>query len=351
MAQRRFYYLIGVLFAIGILASCKQKTENTEASSIPVKTLHISQNKLSAQQEYIGTVESENTVDVSFLVLGTVERMFVTEGQKVSKGQILASLNKSSLQSAYNMTAASLKQAEDAHKRMTAMYQSGSLPEIKYIEIQTQLEQAKANEAIARKNLGDGTVHAPQSGVISRRYVEPGASVMPGTPIYQIMDIGTVKVKVAIPENEISLINTGSACEIKIAALNNETFQGTVIEKGVSANPISHTYDIKIKINNASGKIMPGMVGKAYLINSSVNDESTILVPVKAVQVDHTGKRFVWLKNKEGKALYKEVTLGRLHGNGVVIESGLQEGDELITEGYQNIGNGTSVIVKNENQH
>lgn len=350
MVQTRMNYLLSAMGILAMLASCKQEPAHNEKKAVTVKTQIVFADELSGQQEYVGTVESENVLDVSFLVMGNVDRMYAVEGQKVAKGQKLSTMNKSSLQSAHELTVASLQQAEDGFKRLTAMYESGSLPEIKYIEIKTQLAQAKANEAIARKNLNDGTLYAPQSGIVSRRYVEPGASVMPGTPIFQIMDIGSVNVKVAIPENEISGVKTGTACRVKIAALNDESFEGIITEKGVYANPISHTYDIRVKIDNGPGRIMPGMVGKAYLALDPANRGRAIVVPLKAVQVDHTGKRFVWLKDKENKAQYREVTIGRLYGNGVAIEAGLNEGDELIIEGYQNISKGSDLIAQNQNK-
>lgn len=346
MLQLKNNGILTILTVITFLSSCEKKPEQSSISPTNVKTKIIHYDNLSTQQEYIGTVESENILEVSFLVIGTIQNMYLNEGQRVSKGQLLASLNTSSLKNAHDLTLASLRQAEDAYKRLSAMYKSQSLPEIKLIEIKTQLEQAKANEAIARKNLNDGNLYAPQSGVISRRFVEPGSNVVTGSAVYQIIDISSIKVKTAIPENEISTINRGIQCNVKIAALNDENFQGTVIEKGVSANPISHTYDVKIKIDNSSGKIMPGMVCKAYL-NSFGNNEKHIVVPLKSIQVDHTGKRFVWVKSKDNKAQYKEVTMGKLYGNNVEIMNGLNEGAEIITEGYQNISNGASVIAKN----
>ncbi len=337
---------IGILSFALILFSCSSKEEKNEVGAVPVTVLTIKSENRIYPQEYIGIVESENAVDVSFLVVGTIEQLYANEGQKISKGQLLGRLNTVSFKNAHDLTVASLKQAEDAFKRMSAMYKSKSLPEIQYIDAQTKLQQARSSEAIARKNLQDCNLYAPQSGVIGRRYLEPGANVMPGTPVYNIMDISSVKIKTAIPEGEISGIRTGSRSQVKISALNDETFEGQVIEKGVSANPVSHTYDIKIKINNTAGKIMPGMVCKTYLDNGNNSEKGSIIVPIKAVQVDFSGKRFVWLKDKQNKAFYREVTLGHLADNGVQIISGLQEGDQLITSGYQNISRGTLVSVK-----
>ncbi|WP_028298859.1 efflux RND transporter periplasmic adaptor subunit [Olivibacter sitiensis] len=349
MEQLRFYFTKTCALCIATLSlvSCGSEEEKTEAKTVAVQIQTIAYDARAHQQEYIGTVESENTLDVSFLTMGNVERMYAHEGQKVSKGQLLASLNMISLKSAHELALVTLRQAEDAYKRMSTMYENKSLPEIQYIDYKTKLEQARAAESIARKNLQDGQLYAPQSGVIGRRYVESGASVMPGTPVYQIMDINSVKIKVPVPENEVSSIRIGSVCNVSISALGNQTFSGKIIEKGVAANPISHTYDIKVQIANPSGQIMPGMVCKAYLNNTLSSDEGSIIIPLKAIQIDHSGKRFVWLKGKDNKAVYKEVTLGKLEGNGVIIENGLREGDELITEGYQNISEGVLLTAKN----
>lgn len=350
MKQLRIHSIqtLAAFTATFFLVSCGgSKEEITETKAVSVQVHQIAYETHAYQQEYIGTVESENTLDVSFLAVGNIERMHVHEGQKVSKGQLLASLNTASLKSAHELTVASLKQAEDAYKRMSAMYENNSLPEIQYIDYKTKLEQAGASESIARKNLQDGQLYAPQSGVIGRRFVEPGANVMPGTPVYQIMDVSSIKVKVAIPENEVSFISIGSECNVTISALGNQTFRGKIIEKGVAANPISHTYDIKIQVANSSGRIMPGMVCKAYLDDAVTSDDGNIIIPLKAVQVDHSGKRFVWIKDKDNKAEYKEVIPGKLQGNGVTIKSGLNEGDELITEGYQHISEGVLLTIKN----
>lgn len=156
-----------LMMAAGSFNSCKEKQKEPEAKSVAVEVQKLNYDNSADSDEYIGTVESENTVDVSFLTMGTIERMYAAEGQRVGKGQLLASLNMASLKSTHDLSVATLRQAEDAYKRMTAMYESKSLPEIQYIDYRTKLEQAKATEAIARKNMKDGNLYAPQSGVVS----------------------------------------------------------------------------------------------------------------------------------------------------------------------------------------
>ncbi|MCK3683083.1 efflux RND transporter periplasmic adaptor subunit [Maribellus sp. YY47] len=336
-----------ILSFILVVSACSHSKVESKDKKIRVKTKVIRQDSNLYPQEYIGTVEGENTFDLSFLVHGTIEQLNVYEGQGVLKGQLLAVLNTTSLMNAHELSLAKLRQAEDAYNRMSAMYDNKSLPEIQFVDIKTQLEQAQASEAIARKNLQDCYMYASQDGVIGKRYLEPGANVMPGTPVLNLVNVNTVKIKTAIPEGEISAIKTGTICHIQISALGNETFEGRIVEKGVLANPISHTYDIKAKVDNPHARIMPGMVCRVYLQDTGENENVKIIIPIKSIQVDYSGNRFVWLRDKQNKAIYREVTLGKLFENGVQIIGGLETGDELIVSGYQNISEGTEVLVNN----
>ncbi len=332
------------LLLISLSACAANSGEKNEKRVIPVKTEEINSGNNRYSQEYIGTVEGENAVDISFQVAGNIEQIYFQEGETVQRGQLLARLSTTSLQSMYDASKATLDQAQDAFNRLTILHENNSLPEIKYIEVKTALEQALSAEKIARKSLSDCNLYAPFSGVIAKRYSDAGANILPGSPVYNMMALKSVKIKVAIPEKEISAIKTGQICTVKISALNNQTFEGKVVEKGISAHPIAHTYDIKVQINNEASQLMPGMVCKAYLHDTDTTDK-LIIVPLKSIQKDISGKHFVWLKDAQNQATYREVVLGKLINNGVVVEQGLQKGDILITEGYQNISPNATVVV------
>lgn len=335
------------LLLIGVVSCSANKEDKREERRIPVKVQEISSENNRYKQEYIGSVEGENAVDISFQTGGNIEQVYFQEGQSVQKGQLLARLNTISLQSMYDVSKATLNRAQDAYNRLTVLHDNNSLPEIQYVEVKTALDQAQSAERIARKGLSDCNLYAPFSGIVSKRYLDAGANVMPGSPIYNLVAINTVKVKIAIPEREISNIGIDKKCTVSISALNNQVFQGKIVEKGISAHPVSHTYDIKVQIMNKDSRIMPGMVCKAYLVNNEAIKDSgnLIIIPLKSVQINTEGKHFVWLKDAENKAISREVILGKLISNGVVIEHGLQKGDVLITEGYQNISPNSTVIL------
>lgn len=351
MKKRNYlrFNFVGLLLLVLIIGSCKksEKNETISLKTVKVKTQTIGKTQQENQREYIGTVESGNTVDVSFLSSGTISKMYFSEGQKVKKGQLLASLNSTTLKRMHDASLAALKQAEDAYERLSAMHKSQSLPEIKLIDIKTKLEQAKSSEAIARKSLNDAGLYAPSSGIISEKHFETGSNIIVGSPIYTIVNINKVKIKLPIPEKEISTLNLGDKVTIVAGALNNQTFNGVVEEKGVVANLISHTYPVKVKISNTDSKLKPGMIVKAQVDKNSQEDAKNITVPIKAVLVDYPNKRFVWTVNKENKIERKAVQLGKILGNNVEILSGLKNNDLIITEGYQNISEGSIADISN----
>ena len=347
MKNLRFvnFALISTLSLI-TLTSCKKKTvEYSILKTAKVRVLEVDKTSSNIPQEYIGSVESSNTTDVSFITTGSINRMNCSEGQNVSKGQLMASLNTTTLQNTHSASVFALKQAQDAYNRLNNMYQSQSLPEIKLIDIKTKLEEAKATEIITRKALSDSYLYAPVSGVISKKYFENGMNVTLGVPVYTIMNLNSVKIKIPIPEGEISQVQRGDFVDIKVSALDNKTYRGQVIEKGVAANPISHTYDINVKIDNPNARLMPGMVVKAYLNSNSQENFQNFFIPIQYVLVDYPDKRYVWVVDKNNIAQRKEVTLGILSGNNVEIISGINSKDRIITNGFQNISIGSKVEI------
>lgn len=344
MTSRHSYSCRAALFVAGaaFAAGCSSGPGTTRTErTVPVKTMIVAVGERSvAGREYVGVVEEESATALSFPVQGTVTALTAGEGERVRAGQVLARLDERNLQSIYNSAQASLAQAEDAMKRLQMLYDNGSLPEIKYIEVQTQLEQARSMEQVARKNLDDSRLTSPFAGVIGKKSVEAGENVMPGQSVYTLLKTDIVKVKIPVPENEIAGIGRDQTARITVAALGGKSYSGIVKEKGVTANPVSHTYEAKIPLPNPGGELMPGMVCRVTLEGDSAT--RTIVLPNRAVQVTGRGERFVWCV-RDGKAARVPVTVGALTESGVEITGGLTAGEEVIVDGYQKVSEGTNV--------
>lgn len=332
-----------ILFGAVLLVAtgCASGPQAPVSRAIPVGTLTVAADDYSAPgREYVGTVEEETAAALSFPVAGTVATLAVREGERVGQGQTLARLDQRNLQSAYDGARATLTQAEDAMKRLQLLYDNGSLPEIRYVEAQTKLEQARSMERIARKNLDDSRLAAPFAGVIGRKSVEAGENVLPGQTIYTLLKTDIVRIKIAVPENEIARIGDGTQARITVGALGDKAYSGAVREKGAAANPISHTYEVKIPLVNTAGELMPGMVCRVTLPGDTT--AQAVMLPGNAVQVGGRGERFVWCV-RDGEAVRVPVTVGALTDSGVAVTRGLASGDRVIVEGMQKVSEGTQV--------
>ena len=325
---------------------CKEQIKEETAKIIPVKVVDIGLSDHLNSQNYVGTVEESSAISVGFSGSGTIERILVSEGERVRKGQLLAVLNTHTAQNAYDVAKSTLHQAKDAYDRLKPLHEKGSLTDIKWVEVETGFEKAKAMEAIAKKNLEDCNLYAPISGVIAKRSAEEGGNVMPSTSVFKLVSIDEVYINVPISENEIGSIKVGQTATISVPALDNRNYTGVVDIKGVEANPVSRTYAIKIKVSNPKSELMPGMVCKAFLQNAKDGNTQKIVVPNRTVQVSHDGKHFVWIA-ENGIAKRRFVTIGTLNCNGVIVESGLSDGEQLIVEGYQKVSENMQITILN----
>ena len=334
---------VAVMLVCCFAACSEQKETPTYEKNVPVKVMEIASGQASSGRRYVGTIEESLNISLSFSGMGTVEQVLVSEGQRVVKGQLLATLNTMTAQNAYEASQAKLIQAQDAYDRLAKVHNNGSLPDIKFAEVEAGLQQAKSMAAISKKSLDDCHLYAPQNGVIATRNIEVGANVMPGISAFKLVLIDKVSAKIFVPENEISSTLTGQSAVIEVAALNDAEFTGKVETKGIIANQISHSYEVKIGINNPKSELMPGMICKVFL----AGDEgiAAIVVPNRSIQISSDNRQYVWLA-EGGVARRHFVKTGGITDNGIIVTEGLSAGDKLIVEGFQKVSDGMKVSVK-----
>ena len=363
-----------LLLAIGcwlLAVSCSNKKEPNVKVPTRVKTLVVSPGMVDNAQTYVGIVEEREATAVSFTGMGVVKRMLVNEGQTVSKGQLIAEMDDTQARNVLSGAEAQMTQANDALARYKMLHDNGSLPEVQWVEIQSKVAQAKSQLEVAKKNLADCRLIAPVSGIIGKKLIGTGETALPSQAVVSILDISTVKVKVAVPEAEIGGINVTTPTSISVEAING-SYQGGRIEKGVQADALTHTYDIRINVANGNRKLLPGMVASVRFISDGSQAIGSKMIPVTAVQKTtvstsrptvstsrptvstsrptvSTGRQadgslFVWTVDKDSTAHRTTVTIGQTQGNYVSVIDGLSIGDRIATEGYQKLSEGTKVI-------
>ena len=336
-----------ILFlAIGcwlLAVSCSNKKGQNVKAPTRVKTQMVSPGMVDNAQTYVGIVEEREATAVSFTGMGVVKRMLVNEGQTVAKGQLIAEMDDTQARNLLSGAEAQMTQANDALERYKMLHDNGSLPEVQWVEIQSKVAQAKSQLEVAKKNLADCRLIAPVSGIIGKKLIGTGETALPSQAVVSILDISTVKVKVAVPEAEIGGINATTPTSISVEAING-SYKGGRIEKGVQADALTHTYDIRINVANGNRKLLPGMVASVRFISEGSQAIGSKMIPVTAVQKKADGTLFVWTVGKDSTVHRTTVTIGQTQGNYINVIDGLNVGDRIAIEGYQKLSENSKVV-------
>ena len=328
--------------AAAITAGCSSgggKSGQTEA--IPVKTLTLQPVEELSGRNYVGTVEASKTAVLSCSYSGTLKELRADVGDIVRKGDTIAVIESQNVISAKQMADAVLAQAEDGYRRLSQVYESGSVADVKMVEVRTQLDRARASARAAQKALDDCTVKAPFDGVIGEVFAEQGVEMNAIEPLVRLMDISSVEISFSVPEKEIESIAPGDRFSVDVPAMGGTAFLATVKSKGISASRLSHSYECTLSPSMPVKGLMPGMVCKVY---GRTQNGSSIVIPASVVRTDGTG-RYVWTVTPENTVEKRYITAGGFSGKGIVVDSGLEEGDNVITEGTQKVSGGMKVKV------
>ena len=344
--MRRFFIYSAILSAI--LMSCirAQPTSTIQEKVFAVSTVKVLPAESTIVLNYSGTVEASQTIPLNFQTPGTVQKIYVQVGDIVNKGQLLASIDNSDMMNIYNGAQAKYDQAKDAYNRLKSVHDQGSLPEIKWVEMETGLEQAKSMLELSKNNLEKCNMRAPVCGFVGRRNIEPGQSAIGAalSPI-ELVKIETVYVKISVPEIEISKLSKGQRATFCVSALDGKQFEGVVANVSPVAEVISRTYPVKISVKNPKYELKPGMVCEVAL--NLERQTATLLIPYKAVSKDNDGKAFVYVVTDDCKHVKKQIiSLGLYRESGIEVLNGLILNQIIVVEGKEKLSDNSLISLK-----
>ena len=324
-----------------IAVSCADKGNRKVVKKEPINVGVMTVAPMSSQyyNVYVGEINASGSVIISTNHSGVLEAINVKQGTHVKKGDVLAEVISKNVQASYEISHATLRQAEDGYERVKKVHESGTVADVKLVEIETQLAKAKAAAKSSELSLEECKLKAPFDGTISDVFVEQGIHINPGSPILKMVDLSTVEISIPVPEGEIGRIKIGQSALIDVPALNISDIEARVELKGVTAASPSHTYRCTLVPLKKQSNLFPGMVCKVRL--SEVSDSMRIRIPASAVEMDSEG-RFVWLV-KDGTVEKNYVTVGGYQEEGVIISSGLEPGDKVIVKGAAKVSTGMKV--------
>lgn len=278
---------------------------------------------------------------------GIVKALYVTQGQTVRKGQVLARLDDQLIRQQIEPLKVQLSTAEDTYKRTKNMYDQGVGTYQQVLTAQTAVENLRKQIGIIQKQISLMTVTAPMSGVADQVNVRVGemfTGVAGNLPQIRIVNTGDLKILTQVPENYLSKVNVGTALEVYLPELKR-TIKTRVNVVSKIIDPASRTFYIEAKLPSDAA-FKPNQIAMVKIRDYSNN--GAITIPVNTLQNDEKGK-FVMVAAKEnGKMIARKrnVTVGELYNDQLEVKSGLQSGDVLITEGFQGLYDGQAITTQ-----
>lgn len=333
-----------LLAAVALLASCgsKDETPKTDAA-IPVITATVKNSSTNASLSVSGNIEGNTTVRIGFMVAGKINYIAVQEGQPVTKGQLVASLDPANYSIAKQLADVQVNQAMDEFKRVKILHDRNSISESDYNKVGFAVDQAKTQQQLQAKNLSDTKLFSPISGILLKKMAEVGEITGQGNPILVISDIAKVKVSAYIPENDLHSVRIGQTAEVEITALGS-THTGKVTEVGSAADPTSRSFTVKIELDNPKLLIRPGMIAEIRISGNETREVVTI--SPESILRDTDGQSYVYVVSEDQhKAFKRKIILGALNNNLIEVTSGLKAGDILVTGGQHKLSDGSLITL------
>jgi RND family efflux transporter MFP subunit len=344
-----------------LLVSCGKdsKEESKKVNPVLVTVQAVSENH-DAFLTVSGTVEAENSANLSTRMMGHVAKIHVKVGQKVAVGQLLVSINNSDLQAKKAQVDASIAQAtagfnnaKKDYDRFVNLFASQSASQKELDDMTTRYEMAKAgleaakqmrNEVMAQFSYSNIT--APFSGTISHTFVKEGDMANPGMPLISVEGVSSYQVVARVSENDISKIKNGMEVQVFLKS-KNEYLKGKVSEMSLSSNQTGGQYIVKINLDKTTTKVLPGMFASVQfpLEKTSTEADNRILIPSEVI-FSKGDLKGIYTISQQNTAVLRWIRTGRVFGNQTEVLSGLNKDEKYILNAEGKLYNGVQIKIK-----
>ncbi|MEM1135408.1 MAG: efflux RND transporter periplasmic adaptor subunit [Bacteroidota bacterium] len=357
-------YIIPFLSLLVIL-SCSKKEEKKAEVLRPVKYHVVGTSNDQKIRTFSGVAKAGDEIGLSFRSGGVITTINVSVGQKVKKGDLIATLDNVEAKLAYEKSVSALNSAASDKNtakteldRIKSLYEKNSISLSEYQAAKNayqnalaQFESAKRNKSIQQTQVNYGYIYAPKDGVIADTDGAVNESVQAGH-LFAILNAGDqMEIEIGLSESTVNQVALGMEASITFSSIAGETFMGNMIEIAQIAASDAATYPVSIAIVNPSSAIRSGMAANVTLnlnANSDIGKE-VLTVPIKAVGEDGNGN-FVFLietaNEQMGQVKKQPIEIGELTSGGFEIKAGLSEGQLIATAGLQTLLDGQKVRLQ-----
>jgi membrane fusion protein (multidrug efflux system) len=298
-----------------------------------------------------GDVETNQNILIYPEYQGLLTRVYVKEGDKVSKGQLLAKIDDGGLSNQLAQMETQYQLAKTTFERQERLWNQKIGSEIQYLQAKANMESAQSQVNQMRSQVGRTSVRAPFSGEIDQIVTDQGQVVAPGgQPLMRIVNLSDMYVKASVPEAYLKSITKGTNVKVTFPALN-KSVDGKVRNVGNYINPNNRTFEIEIDVPNKDKTIKPNLIAKLEINDYSQTNAK--LIPANVIQENSKGEKYVFIVSEvigdEAKVSRKQVETGKKYEGLIEVLSGLEDGQTIVKDGALTLKDGALVKIKTTN--
>lgn len=345
----KFKYILYLIVTLGVLAlayflffdkgeESSKQPKGSGKSTINVEGIIVTPQSAADTLKLTGNIEADEKVEIRSEVSGIVERIYFSEGTPVSKGQVLLKINDVELQAQLRQAETRRQLTSENERRARLLLEKGAISQEEYDIASADFKTAQAQIQLIRAQISKTSVRAPFSGVIGLRNISPGAYISSDMLITTLVKSNPVKITFSIPEKYAGMLKVNTPIQFKVAN-HPETFTATVyaIQPEIEIN--TRTLTVRARATNPDGKLIPGTFANIAFDLNEVDD--ALMVPSEAIVPVQGGKKVFVYKN--GKAREVMVETGSRNRSDVVVLSGLNPNDTVITSGVLSLKDSAGV--------
>jgi len=303
--------------------------------------------------ELQGSVETKQNVVITPESGGFLQNILVKEGQRVNKGQLLATIDDNGLAQQKAQLEIQAELAKTTYERQKRLWEQKIGSEIDFLQAKSNYEALEQNVNQLNKQLGKTSIRAPFSGVIDEIIAKAGNVVTPGqTQILRLINLDNMYIETDVPESYLTSVKNGKNVIVEFPVLG-KTMESQVRQTGNFINPANRTFRVEVAVPNDEKNIKPNLTARLK-INDYTNEDA-ILIPQSIVSENASGEQYVLVvENKQGsKAKAKQVLIetGKTQDDVIEVVSGLENNAEIIDEGARSVKDGQTVRVTTKEEY
>lgn len=349
--KKAIIYIVIIVAVLGlggyVLSKNKEKNE-AETAIVAEKNNAVAVRVASVKNEvpnldYLanGTFEAAQELQFPAENSGRVVRVLVDEGDRVRVGQVLATIKGDQLNIQLQSAKAAYENAQSDAKRYENAFKTGGVTLQQLDQSKVALANAKAQYDQTRVSLGDASIKSSINGIVNKRNIEPGSVVAPGTILFELVNVSTLKLRVTVPEAQVATLKVGSTVSVTASVYPDKKFSGKISFIAPKADA-SLNFPVEIEIaNNPNSELKAGMYGTAVFGATGAQKTAIKTIPRNAF-VGGVGNNQVFVV-KDSVAKLTKIVSGRILGEEVEVVSGLNTGEVVVTSGQINLTDGAKV--------